>query len=52
MSGWTYARPFVFVPGVAEAPYISNANLEIESVDPDVAFDPNVPRGPGGRQVP
>lgn len=52
VSGWTYARPFVFIPGLAEAPYVSNANLEIESIDPDFTFDPDFAPGPGGRQVP
>lgn len=52
VSGFTYARMCAFLPGVAEAPVISNAHLEIESLDPDFTFDPDFPRGPGGRQVP
>lgn len=52
LSGLTYARMCAYLPGVAEAPYLSNAHLEIESLDPDFSFDPNFPRGPGGRQVP
>ncbi len=52
VSGFTYARMCAFLPGVAEAPVVSNAHLEIETLDPDFTFDPNFPRGPGGRQVP